>query len=95
MDLTPTPAKSLSASPTPPRHFRPPMPYDQPIPGGRCAFAELPEEVLEQVLLRLDLQELTRCFRVSLREADSGGAVKEAQRYEEWRRIKEGRRRQR
>jgi hypothetical protein len=42
------------------------MPYEQPIPSGRCAFNELPEELLELVLMRLDLCELTRCFRVSL-----------------------------
>lgn len=40
------------------------MPYETPIPGGRCAFLELPEEVLQLVFDELDLPSLTRCYRV-------------------------------
>lgn len=40
------------------------MPYETPDPSGRNWFAELPEEVLCGIFLRLDLGDLTRCFRL-------------------------------
>lgn len=41
------------------------MPYDTPDSSGRCFFMELPEEVMQLVFEQLDLQSLTRCYRVS------------------------------
>ncbi|BEJ12414.1 hypothetical protein CspHIS471_0208740 [Cutaneotrichosporon sp. HIS471] len=43
---------------------RKPMPYETPDPSGRSWLTELPEEVLRGIFLRLDLGDLTRCFRL-------------------------------
>lgn len=61
-------AQDLSTSPSPPKRLavRKPMPYDEPSPNGECHFLGLPEEVMLVILLRLDLPELTRCFRVRM-----------------------------
>jgi hypothetical protein len=44
---------------------RDPLPYETPDPSGRSWLQELPEEILHNIFLKLDLGDLTRCFRVS------------------------------
>lgn len=48
-----------------PEMKRDPLPYETPDLSGRSWLIELPEEILHNIFLKLDLGDLTRCFRVS------------------------------